>query len=263
MLRQYDDSGEEFQSTLPRGERPVLKFYTLFSDCFNPRSHVGSDTSRPAPSATGSSFNPRSHVGSDSLRFSFISPFNVSIHAPTWGATPIPEGLMLPRLFQSTLPRGERPRQLEGRDVRKGFNPRSHVGSDRMTECLLVDTAVSIHAPTWGATVDGWHDRKLRQCFNPRSHVGSDPVGYLFRDSEDVSIHAPTWGATLDEHRGDVPSGVSIHAPTWGATLRQMRRAVVARFQSTLPRGERRSAAAKNVIYCGFNPRSHVGSDYM
>ena len=58
-----------------------------------------------------------------------------------------------------------------------GFNPRAHVGRD------LCDPgrdhpadAVSIHAPTWGAT--------------QREALGGHDGG--------VSIHAPTWGATTD-----------------------------------------------------------------
>ena len=120
-----------FQSTLPRGERPTPLRY-------------GESGSR------------------------------VSIHAPTRGATgcnPTP-----PRYerFQSTLPRGER--QGGGKDLHicggvsihaptrgatflphgfpciKGFNPRSHEGSD------LRDIIIFL----------------FKRCFNPRSHEGSD-----------------------------------------------------------------------------------------
>ena len=56
----------------------------------------------------------------------------VSIHAPTWGATQTTHGSRQdkPR-FQSTLPRGERP-----------DDTRQQAGQ----------ATVSIHAPTWGAT---------------------------------------------------------------------------------------------------------------
>ena len=55
---------------------------------------------------------------------------------------------------------------------------------------------VSIHAPTWGATMD-------------YRTIATQNI---------VSIHAPTWGATPSwsgKHHGLI---VSIHAPTWGAT---------------------------------------------
>ena len=77
---------------------------------------------------------------------------------------------------------------------------------------------VSIHAPTWGATM----------------------YFLNYSDCHSVSIHAPTWGATLpsslvvelSSFQSTHPHGVrrkngkltcrlkcvSIHAPTWGAT---------------------------------------------
>ena len=76
--------------------------------------------------------------------------------------------------------------------------------------------SVSIHAPTWGAT----HIiRKIGHlhCFNPRAHVGRDFKIILFYFYTDVSIHAPTWGAT---------GGGSLYKETL-------------EFQSTRPRGAR------------------------
>ena len=92
------------------------------------------------------------------------------------------------------------------------------MGCDLSFLASLVPNAVSIHAPTWGATL---------------SSIST------FTESV-VSIHAPTWGATLDrlgyvvnaQFQSTHPHGVrlsagcpniatavvSIHAPTWGAT---------------------------------------------
>ena len=77
--------------------------------------------------------------------------------------------------FQSTLPRGERRLRLLQQSDALG---------------------VSIHAPTWGATI---------------------APGYT-RAYKGVSIHAPTWGATKPTQLEPSASPVSIHAPTWGAT---------------------------------------------
>ena len=83
----------------------------------------------------------------------------------------------MPRLlFQSTHPHGVRHRN-------KPIN-------------YMVGT-VSIHAPTWGATLG---------CAS----------AVLCRK---VSIHAPTWGATILSLFMLLVLLVSIHAPTWGATL--------------------------------------------
>ena len=54
---------------------------------------------------------------------------------------------------------------------------------------------------------------------------------------------------------------VSIHAPTWGATRGGIVFFNCLLFQSTLPRGERRSGPVHRPRTRGFNPRSHVRSD--
>ena len=59
------------------------------SNCFNPRSHEGSDVSPPAHVDDYHCFNPRSHEGSDRLPCCSAISCGVSIHAPTKGATAI------------------------------------------------------------------------------------------------------------------------------------------------------------------------------
>ena len=106
---------------------------TLRISCsFNPSSHEGSDTARYWQESTRCCFNPRSHEGSDSEDdYSRIAD-EVSIHAPTKGATlafaynsylytgfnprshegerhGIKQDIYDLRAFQSTFPQGERP----------------------------------------------------------------------------------------------------------------------------------------------------------
>ena len=98
----------------------------------------------------------------------------VSIHAPTRGATSVLTPTSSASSFQSTRPRGARhnllrtvrkikcfnPRAHAGRDVTliktttrdKSFNPRAHAGRDRPAGTAPAAVAVSIHAPTRGAT---------------------------------------------------------------------------------------------------------------
>ncbi len=80
-------------------------------------------------------------------------------------------------------------------------------------------------------------------CFNPRPHVGGDAV-------------PPT----------KTPCGslVSIHAPTWGATTRYTAVKSSKKFQSTPPRGGRlpRVSYGESINF-GFNPRPHVGGDFL
>ena len=78
--------------------------------CFNPRTHTGCDSSGIVTSDAISSFNPRTHTGCDPACKSRLNrKFQVSIHAPTRGATLpcLDSSWPLPR-FQSTHPHGVR-----------------------------------------------------------------------------------------------------------------------------------------------------------
>ena len=101
---------QQFQSTLPQGERPGVNLIQTLIQDFNPRSRKGSDGSRKRdiekaikfqstlpqgerPTATllmltWSDFNPRSRKGSDRTTRTWRQPFQkISIHAPARGAT--------------------------------------------------------------------------------------------------------------------------------------------------------------------------------
>ena len=122
-------------------------------------------------------------------------------------------------LFQSTLPRGERP-------------PDILIHSD--------DVGISIHAPARGAT--------MSMNTNVQNNL--------------ISIHAPARGATDKEAQVTQTLWISIHAPARGATKSvSIRCTGYSKFQSTLPRGERRNGRGKHKYYRNFNPRSREGSD--
>ena len=108
---------------------------------FNPRSHEGSDRVIALLLRRRNGFNPRSHEGSDYTMDNFRADVQVSIHAPTKGAT---------RVYLLTT-----------RSIR--FNPRSHEGSDRNTSDCGRKYSVSIHAPTKGATCTSLLRLYLRQ----------------------------------------------------------------------------------------------------
>ena len=122
----------QFQSTLPREERPFpTDFVTAFMPYFNPRSHERSD---------------------DMEGFCYHEISDISIHAPTRGATDKALSKARETLFQSTLPREERLIDDKGIFAGKDFNPRSHERSDRTRR----------------------NDRTAESNFNPRSHERSD-----------------------------------------------------------------------------------------
>jgi len=104
----------------------------------------------------------------------------------------------------------------------------------------LVDTAVSIHAPAWGATYPADCPDRRGEGFNPRPRMGGDSFWMGSIEERRVSIHAPAWGAT--GRCGHFKHGyiVSIHAPAWGATRWVFIFFIIlCKFQSTPPHGGR------------------------
>ena len=144
--------------------------------------------------------------------------------------------------FQSTLPQGERP--FKSLDFSSHFSFQSTLPQgERLSDVALgvPIIAISIHAPTRGATYTASLPPPPPSDFNPRSHKGSDL--YIF-------LTVP------------VLRRISIHAPTRGATTRNGLTMKAVIFQSTLPQGERQERnVAEFNIYDNFNPRSHKGSD--
>ena len=147
------------------------------------------------------------------------------------------------QMFQSTLPRRERPKQLSFRQMIMKFQstlPR------RERRCISGSSVskimVSIHAPTKGATPKAAHRRATLQvsihaptkgatgsfgylvliigCFNPRSHEGSDvsPV-ILSLLTLCFNPRSHEGSDVINQHRETACFHVSIHAPTKGATL--------------------------------------------
>ena len=98
---------------------------------FNPRSREGSDCSSRALIYILHNFNPRSREGSDKIIDKPLPIHPISIHAPARGATKTGCTVCGKQIFQSTLPRGERPVQA-------------------LAYAFHMD--ISIHAPARGAT---------------------------------------------------------------------------------------------------------------
>ena len=142
-----------FQSTLPRRERPMM------SDLFR---------------QVTAHFNPRSREGSDLPSSISLAAIAISIHAPAKGATPRSRRACKHPLFQSTLPRRERPMAPIRLLCVSYFNPRSREGSDSTCRRPRPDSCY----------------------FNPRSREGSDLAGITPRRRVVISIHAPAKGAT-------------------------------------------------------------------
>ena len=143
-------------------------------------------------------------------------------------------------MFQSTRPRGARRFPAWGA-VSAGscFNPRAREGRDDALRTLVSLSAVSIHAPARGATL-----QKYRADLD-----------------QQVSIHAPARGATCERRGLRVCLNVSIHAPARGATSCAVNLLAEHEFQSTRPRGARLRTRLSRRSRRRFNPRAREGRD--
>ena len=109
--------------------------------------------------------------------------------------------IIVPGLFQSTPPHGERLFTTYVLSVLLDFNPRPRMGSDHLTKFVQISARYFNPRPRMGS--DGYREsvRNVVLChFNPRPRMGSDAV---LEDAEidalGISIHAPAWGATVEK----------------------------------------------------------------
>ena len=146
-------------------------------------------------------------------------------------------------LFQSTLPHGERQRQMPHGDGNQQFQSTLPHGERLQYASRRRGGAqISIHAPAWGAT-DGWI---------PATRVII------------ISIHAPAWGATLSQL-------CDCFILQFQSTLPHGERQMQARLPSTyLVYFNPRSRMGSDLFpgceadrFRHFNPRSRMGSDMM
>ena len=210
--------------------------------CFNSRAHGGRDAPRRLHGRPHRRVSIHAPTGGATAEAQDkLAALLVSIHAPTGGATrrdvrqvgrrgfnsrahggrdQSPKWRAKEReAFQFTRPRGARHANVFGGFRTHGFNSRAHGGRDQCRGAPHPSAAVSIHAPTGGATTRSrpWAWPARFQFTRPR---GARPVGRIeVGRTRRVSIHAPTGGATGRAPRGGKRGRVSIHAPTGGATL--------------------------------------------
>ena len=139
----------------------------------------------------------------------------------------------MPRLFQSTHPRGVRLVQSIRQLFRVGVSIHAPAwGATHAFRLYPFFFQVSIHAPAWGATF-------VRRSYAKRASL--------------VSIHAPAWGATSRAGKNSAPArrfnprtrvGCDSASPS-DSLLGDM-------FQSTHPRGVRRCAKCQRRSRRGF-----------
>ena len=231
----------EFQSTHPRrvrrelpGPLPVQHGVSIHAPT---QGATKSPTCRPR---WRSCFNPRTHAGCDvHLVTKLRQASEVSIHAPTQGATPTRARGQIasfnPRTHAGCAPDSARA------CTRGCFNPRTHAGCDwRHSRCVW-HWAVSIHAPTQGATRSYLRDKRPKLVFqstHPRR----------------VRLSATTDDVVVFQ------ANPRTHAGCDRTVQQRLGRQDM--FQSTHPRRVRPVTVRYNVISKEvFNPRTHAGCD--
>ena len=232
---------------------------------FNPRTHTGCDCPRSSRSWASGRFNPRTHTGCDErmelaelvcsmfqsthphgvrpvLEFMSILSIDVSIHAPTRGATSkeCPHQYSL-SLFQSTHPHGVRQSIVWQQLPTVSFNPRTHTGCDYVCSDLGMPDYEFQSTHPHGVRLPLLKGLDcLSKSFNPRTHTGCDRIASIVLPDVLVSIHAPTRGAT-------------------GSPLR--RRTASSSFNPRTHTGCDTPNLYPRIPALCFNPRTHTGCD--
>ena len=185
-----------FQSTRPRGARPLFLEPSRPTDWFQSTRPRGARLYSPPFHRPCSSFNPRARAGRDAIIILYTNLCLVSIHAPARGATAFPTHQFRLFLFQSTRPRGARHRMILTQSVAFVSIHAPARGATPLWQCYIRQGIVSIHAPARGATEvlgatltmsafqstrpRGARPASLHQylgavtCFNPRARAGRD-----------------------------------------------------------------------------------------
>ncbi len=179
-------------------------------------------------------------MGGDDLEAAERQYFEVSTHAPAWGATlyyftvqKIPYvSTHAPAWGATASP------PLLSRHLSR-FNSRPRMGGDKFKPAASVFVAVSTHAPAWGATGQPVRSRNTLPFQLTPPHGG--------RRRPPRAAHPPPPGFNSRPRMGGdggargIPlrRGVSTHAPAWGATSSSQMVTTAKQFQLTPPHGGR------------------------
>ena len=146
-------STDGFQSTLPRGERHGQRRWAAACKNFNPRSREGSDSDGELVDLLKEISIHAPARGATHVATNLTNGAKISIHAPARGATIYTGGLAKVTLFQSTLPRGERPKVAYNPWLCFGISIHAPArGATGLATFIAAKKLISIHAPARGAT---------------------------------------------------------------------------------------------------------------
>ena len=194
-------------------------------------------------------------------RFPFsylITPYPISIHAPTRGATQPSDCVRGVTMISIHAPT----RGATDHCMYTGWYGVISIHAPTRGATLLSATAsviihISIHAPTRGATTHKSRKTNAVLKFQSTLPQGERPIQVdCLICRIQISIHAPTRGATQAGVAYYNMQVISIHAPTRGATTITAFHTNFTKFQSTLPQGERR--IRNRDVYCFISISIHA-----
>ena len=233
------DADDLFQFTRPRGARHSLVRPPICCSRFNSRAHEGRDTESAVTTRLADVSIHAPTRGATDCGYANGRTVHVSIHAPTRGATTLGRGGLVSEGFQFTRPRGARLVVVVAKWSRDMFQFTRPRGARPSSVAYRYDNI----------------------SFNSRAHEGRDrrkPRGIL---RVDVSIHAPTRGATKSGQGGQACANVSIHAPTRGATDTRYSYTMVIAVSIHAPTRGATGQCTRCDVCAGFNSRAHEGRD--
>ena len=120
----------------------------------------------------------------------------LSIHAPTRGATVVSLKCYIQIFFQSTLLQEERLVNFTHIGILNAFNPRSYKRSDASVSVSCEENETFNPRSYKRSDTSKFNSNLLDTTFNPRSYKRSDPTRTPTANPHILSIHAPTRGAT-------------------------------------------------------------------
>ena len=190
---------------------------------------------------------------------------NVSIHAPTRGATSVP--CLHQRKVRVSIhapTRGATSLMISPMVNGCGFNPRAHAGRDARFSVSSTMNALFQSTRPRGARPSARRSiSRHGVCFNPRAHAGRDAYKSATVHTHKRFQSTRPRGARQSCHRPNMAeASVSIHAPTRGATdMTASTAGANSRFNPRAHAGRDRFPLESLTLQSSFNPRAHAGRD--
>ena len=191
-----------------------------------------------------------------------VTDKDISIHASAREATFTVNIACKSNLFQSTPPRRRRLSDLSVRREYRDFNPRLREGGDRRSKKKAIPQQRFQSTPPRGRRRFSSHNQTEQSIISIHASAREATNMWIAGVTDkDISIHASAREATREALESDDVFWISIHASAREATAIFCMTSSLPSFQSTPPRGRRRTRKTLPDHLSHFNPRLREGGD--